>query len=254
MKDYLRLGIEELGKLLQGELRSQVSIQVKGLSVKEAIGSPQRQDYPIQKGKEILIQADFQGFKGQAFTTHPKEFVGELREVFQMDSSQAYSRALQVATLNAVTSYLGVCEKSIHCKDEEPEECGSWIAEQLQGQKGKISMIGLNPAILQKLLEAGLQVRCSDLDPDWIGKHKFGITIEDGSKVNDELLETGDFVLFTGSTICNDSFDKIMDAITTGGKDYAIFGTTAAGICGLMELHRFCPCAKTLASVTAIDN
>ncbi len=244
MKNYLQLGIEEVKKQLVDELQLQVSISVKGLSVEQAIGSPKRQDFPIQKGKEILIQADFQGFKGQAFTTHPTDFVGSLGEVFALDSQNARDRALLVATLNAVASYLGACEKCVHCKDEEPEECGLWIAQQLQGEKGKIAMIGLNPAILQKLVEAGLQVRCSDLDPDWIGKQKFGITIEDGSKVNAELLQTSDFILFTGSTLCNDSFDEIMDAITKNGKDYAIFGTTAAGVCGLMKLKRFCYMGK----------
>ncbi len=244
MKDYLRLSLHEIGKLLVGELHTQVAIYVKGLSVTEAIGTPQRQDFPIQKGKEIMIQADFQGFKGQAFTTNPAEFVGTLQEVFALDSSQSANRALQVATINAVAAYLGCCGQTIHCKDEEPEECGRWIAEQLREQKGKISMIGLNPAILQKLLDAGLQVRCSDLDPDWIGKRKFGITIEDGNLVNDDLLQTGDFILFTGSTLCNDSFDKIMNAIETFGKDYAVFGTTAAGVCGILELNRFCPSSK----------
>ncbi len=244
MKNYLKLSLQEVSKALLNELSVQVVISVKGLSVQEAIGSPQRQDYPIQKGKEIMIQADFQGFKGQAFTTNPTEFVGSLQEVFAQDSSLPASRALQVATLNAVASYLGLCTQSIHCKDEEPEECGRWIAEQLREQKGKISMIGLNPAILEKLLNAGMQVRCSDLDPDWIGKQKFGITIEDGNLVNKQLLETGDFILFTGSTLCNNSFDQIMDSIHTHGKDYAVFGTTAAGVCGIMDLARFCPSSK----------
>ena len=206
------------------------------------IGSPKRQDYADSKGQRDYgrAKADFKGFKGQAFTTHPEEFSGTLQEAFDLDSGAPGNRALLVATLNAVAAYLGVCCQTIHCQDEEPEECGVQIAEHLKGKKGKISMIGLNPAILQKLVEAGLQVRCSDLDPDWIGKRKFGITIEDGSKVNDDLLKNGDFILFTGSTLCNHSFDGIMDAIETGGKDYAIFGTTAAGVCGLLELNRMC--------------
>ncbi len=244
MKDYLQLALDKVKESLRGELQNEVSISIRGLSVQEAIGNPKRQDYPIQKSKEIMIQADYQGYKGQAFTTNPTEFLGTLQEIFELDSKNLPNRAILVATLNALAAYLGFCKGTIHCHDQEPEECGKWIVEQLLPKKYKVGMIGLNPAILQHLCEAGITVRCSDLDADFIGKNKFGCTIEDGSLVNVEMVKNTDFTLFTGSTLCNDSFDKIMETIEANKKDYAIFGTTAVGVCGVLGLNRFCPLSK----------
>ena len=45
-------------------------IEVKGRILKpdEAIGTPQRKDFPLLKGKERLMEAGFKGARGQAFT------------------------------------------------------------------------------------------------------------------------------------------------------------------------------------------
>ncbi|MCK5213816.1 MAG: hypothetical protein KAR05_00495 [Candidatus Omnitrophica bacterium] len=45
-----------------------VRITVRPLSPQEAIGNPEHNDYPIQKGRERLMQADFNGAYGVAFT------------------------------------------------------------------------------------------------------------------------------------------------------------------------------------------
>ena len=43
-----------------------ISIVSKSLSSKEAIGNTKRKDFPIIVGKEIMLEADFKGAKGQA--------------------------------------------------------------------------------------------------------------------------------------------------------------------------------------------
>jgi len=40
-------------------LAGRVRIQARGLSAQEAIGNPEADDFPLQKGKERLMQADF---------------------------------------------------------------------------------------------------------------------------------------------------------------------------------------------------
>src|SRR3712207_2480466 len=62
-------------------LNEEVNINGRTLTPKEAIGTPVRQDYPIIKGKEKLIQAEFKGEKGQAFTDMPGEFSGTISEI-----------------------------------------------------------------------------------------------------------------------------------------------------------------------------
>ncbi|MCK5230941.1 MAG: hypothetical protein KAR13_11780, partial [Desulfobulbaceae bacterium] len=49
-------------------LNERVQVKARPLSTKEAIGNPEDDDFPLQKGKERLMQAEFLGAKGQAFT------------------------------------------------------------------------------------------------------------------------------------------------------------------------------------------
>jgi len=45
----------------------------------------------------------------------------------------------------------------------------------------------------------------------------------------------------TGTTLVNGTFDSIWDWIQRHGKDYLIYGVTAAGVCELMGWKRICP-------------
>ncbi|NOQ33460.1 MAG: hypothetical protein GQ567_04585, partial [Methanosarcinales archaeon] len=45
-----------------------VTVRAKPLTPEEAIGNPEGDDFPILKGKERMMQAEFRGSFGQAFT------------------------------------------------------------------------------------------------------------------------------------------------------------------------------------------
>ena len=49
-------------------LNETVMIRAKPLTPEEAIGNPESEDFPILKGHERLMQAEFRGSFGQAFT------------------------------------------------------------------------------------------------------------------------------------------------------------------------------------------
>jgi hypothetical protein len=55
---------------------SKVNVTVRGLSPVEAIGSPSRSDFPILMGCEVMIQADFMGFKGAGFHRYTNRLCG----------------------------------------------------------------------------------------------------------------------------------------------------------------------------------
>ncbi len=61
---------EALGKEIQkhGLSGQNISVRCRVLSVKEAIGKPEHDDYPLIKGREVMVEAVFKGAKGQAFT------------------------------------------------------------------------------------------------------------------------------------------------------------------------------------------
>ena len=78
---------EKFCKLIKGDevWSSRINVvNVRPLTSKEAIGNPERDDFPLIKGKEVMIQADFRGSLGQAFTDMPGNYSGTLREVFEM--------------------------------------------------------------------------------------------------------------------------------------------------------------------------
>ena len=83
-------------------LGEKVSIHGKVLSAEEAIGKPQRQDFPLIKGKEKLLQAEFRGAFGQAFTDSPASFEGALRDFLEMPQETKILKAAYSAVINAV--------------------------------------------------------------------------------------------------------------------------------------------------------
>ena len=69
-----------------------VQVKIVPLSAEQAIGNPQRDDFPLLKGKEVVIEAQFRGSFGHAFTSQPGEFKGTIDEINHLAS--------QIADLN----------------------------------------------------------------------------------------------------------------------------------------------------------
>lgn len=59
-------------------LNEMVSVTARTLTPEEAIGNPEGDDFPLQKGRERLMQAEFRGAFGQAFCGIEKKTFGSL--------------------------------------------------------------------------------------------------------------------------------------------------------------------------------
>lgn len=223
-----------------GLLNEEVKITGRTLTAEEAIGNTERKDFPIIKGKEKLLESDFRGVKGQAFTDMPNNFQGNLKQIVEMPLETNFDTAVYIATLNAICRYLKITDKTVHCKDGEPENCASELVEYIKNKYGnpKIALIGFQPAMLENLGK-NFKVRIVDLDSSNIGKVKYSVMVEDGSKPIDDLLSWSDIVVATGSTIANKTITNLLL-----DKPTIFFGTTLAGAAALMKLERFCPCSK----------
>lgn len=219
--------------------QSQIYITSKALSPEEAIGITKRKDFPILLGKEIMIQATFQDGEGQAFTDSPAIFCGSLEEILAMDIvNDTHARGLFIAALNAVMSHVGLAENTIHCKNGEPELCAQKFVSHIRINYGnpKIALIGFQPALLEHLSKE-FDLRVLDLNPDTVGKPKYGIVVEDGIKDFEKVvLDWADLVLCTGSTICNGSIVNFLNL----EKEVLFFGTTLAGAAQMLGLKRAC--------------
>jgi hypothetical protein len=229
-KKFIEL-IKEHG--LEGE---EVIVKAAALSPEQAIGNPEDKDYPLVKGMERLMQAEFRGAKGQAFTDRYGNFSGRLVDIANMELSNNFRRAVFIASLNAVLNYLGLTERTVHCKDKQPRECAAELVSYIKENYGqpKIAMVGFQPRMVEAL--AGqFELRVTDMDEANIGQERFGVKI-DGPSRTQENLEWCDIALVTGTTIVNDTIDQFLTE-----KPVIFYGVTIAGAADLDGLNRFCP-------------
>jgi len=213
-------------------------VNVRSLTPQEAIGNPERDDFPLLKGKEVMIQADFRGNKGQAFTDMPGNYSGTLRDIFELPLINNFQRAIFTASINAVLRSLDLISNTVHCRDKEPGTCAAHLKEHIKKRFGqsRIAFIGFQPAMISTLSQ-DFEMRVIDLDTDNIGKRKAGVLIEDVSKTN-EVLGWADIILATGTTAANNTLPTLLNE-----KPIIFYGVTISGIAYLMGYEQFCFCS-----------
>lgn len=220
------------------------------LGVAEALGDPAPyKDFALQRGEEKLMEVTVRGAKGQAFTSNPSRWRGRLREVFELNLALGKSRALFVASINAVGRLLGWGNNTIHCKDQEPDRCARRMAEFVATKvrpTDRVGIVGYQPAIIKHMAELfGCdRVRVTDLNPKNVGKEAFGVTILDGSSSIRKLSKECRIGLVTGSALINGTLDDILALFKDNGIEVYLYGTTAAIPAALLGLERLCFEAK----------
>ena len=240
---YRRLR-QELKRLVDTHRLNESSIELKsrGLSPEEAIGHTRRKDYPILAGREIMLQARFGDALGQAFTDAPSEFCGTLDDVLSLDTeNDPHGQALLIATLNAVMRHTGDIDHTVHCKNDDLERCAEAYATRVREGFGtpRIALVGYQPALTSRLSQE-FPLRVLDMNPQFVGSVKSGVTIEHGGEsYRDAVLDWSELVLCTGSTLCNGTFVNFVDI----GRPVVFFGISGAAAARVFSLPRFCPCS-----------
>jgi len=215
-----------------GLLDESLRIECAALSAEEALGAPEEQDYPIQRGKEVMMQAVFRDSAGQAFSRETVQRSFTLREVLNLPLKTDWQRAVLVASANAVFADAGVIDRTVHCKDQGPADCARCLGEITRNEK--VALFGLQPRFLEQLKELG-NVRCVDIDPELIGTAPSGVTIEPPEKTA-ELIDWADRILVTGSAVVNDTFERFLNT----KKPLHVFGITGAAAAYVLGLRRYC--------------
>jgi len=230
--DILRTDFKK--KLIANNLiKESIHISCRALSAQQAIGTPDHDDYPIIRGKEVMIEADFAGSKGQAFADEFENKSYTLEELLSIKLSNNRKRASFVAGLNAVYRYLGLTDKTIHCRDNEPLECAKALPN-IFPENSKILLIGHQPRFLETLA-ASYQVRAIDLNKENIGKVFADIPIEDESKTQ-EAIDWCDTIFATGSTLVNNTISFFLNT----GKPAIFYGVTISAPAKILGLNSFC--------------
>jgi uncharacterized protein (DUF4213/DUF364 family) len=237
---------EELQQLVEKNqlLDKEITIRTHILKPAEAIGDPERKDFPLLKGKEVLMQATFLGSRGQAYTDAPSEFSGPLREILDLGLEDSRQKALFIAALNAVMRYLYPDIRTVHCKNNEPEECSQEIKRFVRTlSPGSVGLIGLQPAMLDAIVRllGAERVACIDRDEDNRNQIRYGVPIGWGDdKGLQKVFEVSDVVLATGSSSSNGSLEDILTMSAKYNKQVYFYGVTIAGAARLMGLNHLC--------------
>ena len=216
-----------------------VVVHARPLTPEEVIGNPEDRDYPLITGRERMMQADFRGAFGQAYTDMYGNYSGQLIDIAQMELKNNFRRAIFIASLNAAMRHLGLVEKTLHCKDNEPRECGTRLAEYVAKNYGhpRIAMVGLQPRLVESL-SRNFEIKVTDMDYANISAEKYGLVIQSPEKTA-EHLEWCDLIVSTGSTIVNNTIgDFLID------KPAIFYGVTISGAARVLGLEDFCYCAK----------
>ena len=215
----------------------EVVIKTIALSPQEAIGDPEDKDYPLITGRERLMQAEFKGSLGQAFTDMYGNFNGRLNDIVEMDLKNNFRRAIFISSLNAVMRHLKLVDKTIHCRNNEPRECSRELVKYIERNYGqpKIAFIGFQPRMVEAL-SVNFELRVTDMDADNIGTVKFGVKVDSLEKTQ-ENLKWCDMVLATGTTVVNGTFNRFRLS-----KPVVFYGITISGVAKLLGLNHFCYC------------
>lgn len=212
-----------------------ISIRCKALSAVEAIGTPAHDDYPIIKGKEVVVEAVFERAKGHAFTDEFENADYRVDDLLTIELNSNKARASFISGLNAVFRYLNLCDQTIHCKDHEPQDCADNLMEAI-GSREKVLLVGYQPRFLETLASR-YSVRTVDLDRDNIGSTIFGIEIEPPEMTPDAIAWC-DVIFATGSTVVNGTISNFLNQ----GKPAIFYGVTISAAAKIMNLKRYCLC------------
>lgn len=246
MSDILAKSREAFRELIAENELSGLPLRVSArpLSTEEAIGTPQYDDLPILGGKEVMIEAEFEGARGHAFTSAPAPWEGTLQDLLALPPDSDARRAILAAAMNAVLRSLGRIGRTVHCRDQDIERCGQEMAAQVRREFGAIAVgqVGYQPGLLAGLVRhfGPDRVRVTDLRRENIGREVHGAEIWDAADRTEDLVKSCGLVLATGSSVANGSLDELMEATRSAGVPLILYGVTAAAVCHLCDIRRLC--------------
>lgn len=223
-----------------------ITVNSRALKSEEAIGHPERDDFPLLRGKEVLLQAEVEGGVGQAFTADPIAYHGPIKNLLTIEDDRPGTHALMVASLNALFKKLGKADHTIHCIDQEPEACAEHISKTVLEKHGlcNVGIIGYQPAILDYCVQVfgPARVNITDLNADVIGKVRYGVKVMDGLTDTRTLINFADVLLVTGTILANGTYQDVLAGV--GDKPYYFFGTTCAALAQVNHMNRMCPFSR----------
>ncbi len=230
--------------------KSKDSIQSKELSLELKVVPPKwfnlpSKEYPIVRGKEVIMECKFRNSKAHVFTSMPYEGTVSVGEVLNSRLNTIPKRSIFYCALNSIMRYFGLIKGTIHCRGKTPEICGKELLQVILSFYGNAPtlLIGYQPGFVEALAHGLNMLYITDMDPENIGKRVGKVVIQD-HKLNEELIRSADLVISTGSSLINSTFWNILDWVIKYRKKFIVYGVTIAGVAEILKLRRHCPYTK----------
>ena len=200
------------------------------------------EEYPIVRGKEVIMECRFRDSKAHVFTSMPYEGKVSLNEVVNSKLSTIPERSVFYCALNAVMRYFGLIKGTIHCRGNTPEICGRSLLQKILSFYGDIPtlLVGYQPGFVNVLAHNLSTLYITDMDPENIGKRVGNVVVLDHT-LNEELIRSVDLVISTGSSLINSTFWNVLEWVTKYRKRLIVYGVTIAGVSEILKLRRHCP-------------
>lgn len=202
-------------------------------------------EYALMRGKEVIVDCRINNIHGQAFTDTPKRFNGRIMDVAHTVLGDAGERSIFFATLNAVMRKLGLIDRTVHCRGDDPEKCGDLLAKEILKNFGKVKLahIGYQPGHVKATSKVFETIYVTDLNPENIGKTKFGLKIFNGS-LNEDIIRKAEVACITGSAIVNGTLFEILEYCKKYGVKQVLYGVTVKGAAKILGYNVFCPLSR----------
>ncbi len=210
-------------------------------------------EYVLIRGPEIMLTCRVGKYFGQAFTVAPRSFRGRLLDVLRLDLEKMYNRGLFYAVLNALYRSIGLIDKSMHCRGDEPIKCGLELTYMLLKKYGtgvRVLHIGYQPGHVEALASVFRDnLLVTDLRNDTVWRIKYGRLVYDGL-FDQQYITYSDIVLLTASSVINNTFWKILVHSKILGKETIVYGVSAASLVYFINkvlpyrISVFCPYAR----------
>jgi len=198
-------------------------------------------EYAIARGKEVIMECSFMSAKAHVFTSSP--FIGtlSLSEILKLSLGTIANRAMFYGSLNAVMRYLGLIDRTLHCRGEEPIKCAEALACEVVDRFGDVPtlLIGYQPAMARSLDSVLSKLYITDMNPCNIGK-RIGNSMVMSHIENFRLLEEVEIAIVTGSSVVNSTLWPIYDKAKKLSVKLMVYGVTAAGVAKILNIERYC--------------
>ena len=199
-------------------------------------------EYALMRGKEVILHCELCSVYGQVFTDTHLPFKGLVKDVLNLDLKTSHNRAVFFATLNAIMHLSGKLPRTVHCRGVDAENCGELMVKYLKTRFGeaKVLHVGYQPGHIKALVSAFKDVYVTDMNPENVGKTKFGIKILP-RKLNPKLIKKADVVCITGSTLINGTLFSLIAECEKQNTPFVLYGVSAKSAAKFLGYDTFCP-------------